>query len=517
MPPLGFVRPALVLALGLGGGAAYAAPAPPEPAAPESAPADSRPAAPAGPATAPSPTSAPSPASALAPPAAPATPAAPAAESRSVLDRLIGGFDFGSYGRILAATDLRGHPGRPYELVSHRPRADEKTYLELDLWYRTAPATVHVTLAFADALFHFDGDFAVKAALRNLYVEAPHLGGLAGLTAWVGSRMLRGDDIYLLDFWPLDDLNTLGGGLALRLGPDDAPFELQLHAGLNRLDDAWQLQTLAAPGTGFVPEDVVYLDRARFIASARATYERRLAGDLRAKVRVYGEAHRIGAGEALTDPAAGTTEPLPADQGWLGGVEVGAWGFGARQGFVNVFLRAASGLAAYGELSVPYGLNVDRRAARAAEWLAGLSANYDLGAAALTVGAYWRLFHDADPNVFDRDDLREGAFVARLTLQLFARAQLLLQASWEGVATTDLSAATGARDHPAAWRFAVMPAWSPFGRGAFTRPHLRILYAVALPNADARALLNPLDPRASERAIHFFGVGAEWWFNSSFR
>ena len=25
---------------------------------------------------------------------------------------------------------------------------------------------------------------------------------------WAGSRMYRGDDIYLLDFWPLDNLNT---------------------------------------------------------------------------------------------------------------------------------------------------------------------------------------------------------------------------------------------------------------------------------------------------------------------
>ncbi len=44
--------------------------------------------------------------------------------------------------------------------------------------------------------------------------------------------MYRGDDIYLLDFWPLDNLNTLGGGLAYTFLDD---LDVKLHAGVNQL------------------------------------------------------------------------------------------------------------------------------------------------------------------------------------------------------------------------------------------------------------------------------------------
>ena len=36
------------------------------------------------------------------------------------------------------------------------------------------------------------------------------------VSAWVGSRMYRGDDIYLFDYWPLDDHNIVGGGVFYR-------------------------------------------------------------------------------------------------------------------------------------------------------------------------------------------------------------------------------------------------------------------------------------------------------------
>jgi len=58
--------------------------------------------------------------------------------------------------------------------------------------------------------FHYTGRFEAQVALRNLYVET----GACGWTFWVGERMFRGDDIYLLDYWPLDNVNTLGGGWA---------------------------------------------------------------------------------------------------------------------------------------------------------------------------------------------------------------------------------------------------------------------------------------------------------------
>src|SRR5262249_39758825 len=121
-----------------------------------------------------------------------------------------GAFAFGSYGRIIAATHRRGRPRRDANIASHRSRPDQTNYGELerrreDGWAKTSSTTRLVaTLAIASPIFHYNADFNIKMAARNLYLEENGL-GLKGLSAWAGSRMYRGDDIYLLDFWPLDN------------------------------------------------------------------------------------------------------------------------------------------------------------------------------------------------------------------------------------------------------------------------------------------------------------------------
>ena len=44
-----------------------------------------------------------------------------------------GRFQFGSYGRVMAAGDGRGGPGRDADITSHGSRLDEDTYVELEL------------------------------------------------------------------------------------------------------------------------------------------------------------------------------------------------------------------------------------------------------------------------------------------------------------------------------------------------------------------------------------------------
>jgi len=92
-------------------------------------------------------------------------------------------------------------------------------------------------------------------------VEASNLLPQVPLAVWAGARMYRGDDIYLLDFWPLDSLNTYGGGVAVRPGRSEAA----VHVGMNRLDgDDFQVQTvtLAVPD-GVAGEEVLFLDDNR--------------------------------------------------------------------------------------------------------------------------------------------------------------------------------------------------------------------------------------------------------------
>ena len=120
------------------------------------------------------------------------------------------GFEFGSYGRVVAGNQSQGNPTEAIQVVSHGPRLLESSYAELDFSYsqRAAPTSplfrTQLTLGLGEGLFHVSGNFDADIAIRNLYLEATQL-DIEGLSVWVGSRMYRGDDIYLLDFWPLDE------------------------------------------------------------------------------------------------------------------------------------------------------------------------------------------------------------------------------------------------------------------------------------------------------------------------
>jgi hypothetical protein len=55
------------------------------------------------------------------------------------------------------------------------------------------------------------------------------------------------------------------------------------------------------------------------------------------------------------------------------------------------------------------------------------------------------------------------------------------------------------------------------GPSAYDRPQLRLVYRAARLNEGARDLYVPDDPRRAETWVHFLGVQAEWWFNSTYR
>jgi hypothetical protein len=62
---------------------------------------------------------------------------------------------------------------------------------------------------------------------------------------------------------------------------------------------------------------------------------------------------------------------------------------------------------------------------------------------------------------------------------------------------------------------APMLVYSPLGPSAFDRPQLRLVYRAAHQNDGALALYAEDDPRRDHRWVHFLGVQAEWWFNST--
>jgi maltoporin len=426
-----------------------------------------------------------------------------------------GAFYFGSYGRIVAASDLEGRTGRQSNLTAWGPRVDESdTYAEIELrredHFAGMDTQIVATIAYGGPLFHYDGEFDERIAIRNLFAETRNL-LTPGLAVWAGSRMWRGDDVYLFNMWPLDNLNLVGGGLRYAL---EDIGELSVAGGLAQPNDPFQRQEVLVPArVGFDPETVVFLDRPRLVFAGKLTwwpfgrFER-----TGMKAILYGEGHYLPAGDRQDEE--GFTERLPQDAGWAVGAQVGGYIADSRT-FANLFVRYGRGLGAYDPLGVPFRSGSVIQTGRAEELRVALSANWEYELFGLQVGAYYRYFRDADPNVFDRGALSEGAINLRPMVWLGRFVGIAADVSYQGLQTTALNETTRAPEGGNVFKLGIIPFVSPFGRGTYTRPHIRLIYSLTVRDDDARALYPALDPRSANNVEHFLGVGVEWWFSST--
>jgi LamB porin len=433
-----------------------------------------------------------------------------------------GGFSFGSYGRVVVSSDARGGAGRDADFVEHGSRIDESTYAEIELhrddaWQPGVTTRIVTTLAVEDPIFHYDGKFDASIALRNLYVEERGIGD-PGLSVWIGSRMYRGDDIYLLDFWPLDNLNTVGGGL--RYDTPKTPYGqgyVKWHVGMNRVDDPFQYQVVERPAAEDQPgeTDVTLLDRPRVISSLKLGWSvpaPALGQHGGVKAALYGEVHRLPSGEY--EQKAGVYEDLPGQSGVVVGAELGAY-TGVRDTFINLFFRYATGLAAYGEFGTPTGYAADKTTSGAHEALIGLSANWEAGPFGVLAGGYFRSFRDASPEPYNFDNVDEGIISLRPNIYFTNMVGVAIEGDYEAQERGILDLSTNQPLLAKEWRFGVIPFLSPAGRGDYKRPRLRLIWAVTERNDDARALYPTDDVFAHRRVEQFLGIGAEWWFNST--
>ncbi len=418
---------------------------------------------------------------------------------------------FGSYGRIGFFSDPDGSRAAQRQIVAFGPRLIEDNYLELDFGYVAykgpeAQVRAIITMAFFDQLFHYDGRADARIGLRQAYVEAQKLWG-TGFFGWAGSRWVRGNDIYLLNFWPMDDLNVVGVGAGWR-GPNT---DIMLTFALNRLEDGRQVQRVPVPANTTGAETVELLNRQKRIVALMA--EQRYGGAegaLGMKLRLYSELHHLPTGERFYSDSFTESEPLPDDLGWLVGAQLGLWNLGG--GHLNVWLRYAGGLTVYDELGTPYGLNRDRRAVDAREFRLAVAGNVELERVSIQYGGYARVFHDSDVNEEDFDDRQEYAFAVRPQLK-FGIFTPGVEASVQLSRPNGLNPRTNQQQVAQVTQLAVIPALS-FGDspGSYTRPQIRFIYAVSLLNQAAMDYYAQDDPRADQDLVHFLGVNAEWWF-----
>ena len=435
-------------------------------------------------------------------------------------------FSFGSYGRIQFDFDENGNRGLQTNVVGHGPRILEEPYAEFDLRYdlRTEDGfgtRVLFTLALIEPFAHFSGDFTDQAlAVRNLYAESwGFLPFLEELELWVGSRMYRGDDVYLLDYWPLDELNTVGGGFVWRSGG----LDLRTHVGVNRLNDDYQFQAIEVPGESYHTRRKVLLDRQRTIASTRAAYQIDLGESLGAKAVAYGEFHTLPSGrrippnllqnEAPVYPEEIADEPLASQSGGVVGGQLGLFE-PETSNHLNLFVKWARGLGAYGEFGIPLETADDGSASGAEALVGAFSANWESHMLGLMAGGYLRRFADADDQRHDADDFLEGAVSMRPMLFVTEHFHQALEVSFQSRHPFGLEPDTGKHHVPWVTQLSLLEIVS-LGRGSYTRPQIRLHYTLSLSNDDARAQFPEGDRRRPEPVEHFIGLGAEWWFNSS--
>ena len=422
------------------------------------------------------------------------------------------GFSLGSYGRAQASTDLAGGRGDPTNIVAFGPRLEADPYAEIDLGFsRSGDAEFRAlfTPAISGDPFHYDGEWDADLAVRNLFAEARLPSGPGHTTVWAGSRMYRGDDVYLLNFWPLDSLNTFGGGLGFAV----EDLELAAHVGFNRLTyDDWQVQNWTRPEPGGVGEtEVIVLDRQRRIGSLKGAYTRPM-GPVTLRFKGYGELHQLPEGTRLVEDRF--EEELPADVGTVAGVQLSAWGW-AEDSYVHLFYKRATGLAAFGELAVPQdGLATDYTTKAAREHLVALAANHEVGeVVSIAGGAYVRSFVDADGLALDVDDRWETAVSLRPTVHIGRYVGIGVEGSHQWLRPNGLNPRTEEHDIPQITKISVLPMVTPRPR-TFSRPMIHLTYTASLLNEDALQWFDPLDQRAQQPVQHFVGLGAEWWINS---
>jgi maltoporin len=437
-----------------------------------------------------------------------------------------GHFELGSYGRVVIASDARGGTGRDANVVAYGDRIDEDSYGEIELRRedRFAPnltTKVVWTLGFFPPFFHFSGDQTQAIVIRNMYAQANY----DDLTLWVGSRMYRGDDIYLLDWWPLDNQNTVGGGAGYKVHWTTDETQIAAHVGMQRLDSTYQYEQLAAPipnilatQTGPGSENVTVLDRPRLIETLKLTHLVKHANPAQKdglKLVLYGEAQEISAGvytDTTVNPPVQTA--LPADTGWLAGTEVAYW-TGHRDSFVQLFFRHAEGIAAYDPLAVPLTFANDRTTRGSKETLLALGGNYEFGDFGVLVGGYLRSFRDGDPSPTTSQKYDEGILALRPQVYIGERWGVAVEGAFEAKRFAVADPNTGEPLIASEWRAGIMPYFSPSGRGSYKRPQLRLIYAVTARNSATRELYPAADVFSQRSVEQFLGMGVEWWFNSS--
>jgi len=459
-------------------------------------------------------------------------PAAPA-------PRTDAGFVFGSYGRVQPYTDLRGGGAKHSNIVAHGSRLEQNSYLELDFGYNFERNKAGVdfklvtTMAFGGNLFHETGSWDDNAAIRNLFLQADNA-LVKGLSIWTGSRMYRGDDIHVLDFWPLDDLNTFGGGIKFRNGTLLVAYHSGITTGNQPFLKAEASKATNQYGSGYTT--YTSMDRRWFAHSLKVEKILDLGSGFGMKLKGYTEFHHIGSGtaniakftlpkgsrtEAAIDVPENTDDLAPEEvvkkysalNGWLVGAQVGTWGFFGKSSSANLFVRFAKGLAAHNTMS-NFALDQNTESGESQRLTLAWNMNLEVGPLGVVFAGYFEDFKNAVDVSYDINDYREMISIIRPVLKVTEGLHLGTELSYQLKRFNGLHGTSELK--PGTLKFSIFP-MLVMSDGLYDRPQLRFVYTAAMRNKDERKLNSHFGQSYPHAVEHYLGVSAEWWFNLGHR
>ena len=130
----------------------------------------------------------------------------------------------------------------------------------------------------------------------------------------------------MFDTWPLDNLNTVGGGVAVDVGTGTRAL---IHIGTNRLmNSSFQYQSRLVP-SGIGTDLAVTLDRPRTIGSAKITqFFNGFDASEGVRASLYAEGHFLPSGTLEnSDSTVRPKTELPSDTGFVIGAQGTVYGF----------------------------------------------------------------------------------------------------------------------------------------------------------------------------------------------
>ena len=446
------------------------------------------------------------------------------------------GFRFGSYGRVIADTDLRG--GKPEQIlvVAHGPRIVEDSYLELELVVRLR----HATAASSCARSSRSRSTAPVPRHRRVRRDSRRC---ATCTSRRRSRprhraVGRLADVPRRRHLPVRLLaarqpqhGRRRRATIARRAPDagggDA-LELAAHVGVNRARQPYQYQTIEVPNPAQGATTVTQLNRQRMIAQRDAARTSSTAGP--ASVSIEGAsstasstASAVGHVPARRRTRSRRCPPTPATSSAPRSACSASRPVGSKlRRHLNLFTRYAQGSprstrSRRRRASAP--ISRRRKRERAVVRRVGQLGRRRVGN--VMIGALSRRFIDASGDATRQPERRLGVRArraparARWRRDWFVGADISYQARFpDGLNPITLDAPRIRRCS----QIAPMVVFSPMGPSA--------LRSAADParlsrRAPQRGRARPVRPRRSapraRRGSTTSASQAEWWFNSSYR